>query len=312
MTRYPHVVDSIGDTPIVQLTRIVPDDHARVLVKIEGQNPTGSMKDRMALTVVDRAAESGRLSPSGNVVEYTGGSTGTSLAFVCAARGYPITVVTSDAFSQEKRDHMRALGANVIEIQSEGGRTTKELIQSMIAKAAEVSSEPGAFFADQFNNPDAAAGYMPLAEEIWDQADGRVDAFVQSVGTAQCIRGVAQVLRSRNPGIRIVAVEPAESPVLTGGAPGSHKIEGIGPGFVPPLWTDDTADEILPVSTSEAKEMTRRLAREEGLFGGTSTGSNVTAALGVARQLGPGKTVVTLMCDSGLKYLSTDLYRSPG
>lgn len=308
MTQNLHVLDSIGSTPIVELKRVVPDGHARILVKVEGQNPTGSMKDRMALSVADRAAESGRLSPSGTVVEYSGGSTGTSLAFVCAARGNPITVVTSDAFSQEKRDHMRALGANVIEIESEGGRTTKKLIQSMIAKATELSSAPDTFFADQFNNPDAAAGYMPLAEEIWNQTDGKVDAFVQSVGTAQCIRGVAQVLRQRNPRIRIVAVEPSESPVLTGGAPGSHKIEGVGPGFVPPLWSEDIVDDILLISTDEAKDMTRRLAKEEALFAGTSSGGNVMAALRVAKQLGPGKTVVTLLCDSGLKYLSTDLY----
>ncbi len=303
-----HVLESIGNTPIVELWRLVPDGHARIFVKIEGQNPTGSMKDRMALSVVDRAAESGRLAPSGTVVEYTGGSTGTSLAFVCAARGYPITVVTSDAFSKEKRDHMRALGANVIEIESEGGRTTKKLIQSMIAKATELSAAPDTFFADQFNNPDAAAGYMPLAEEIWNQTGGKVDAFVQSVGTAQCIRGVAKVLRQQNPGIRIIAVEPAESPVLAGGTPGSHKIEGVGPGFVPPLWSDDLADDILLVSTDEAKDMTRRLAKEEALFAGTSSGGNLVAALRVAKQLGPGKTVVTLLCDSGLKYLSTDLY----
>lgn len=303
-----HVLDSIGNTPLVELKRIVPDGYARILVKVEGQNPTGSMKDRMALSVVDRAAGSGRLRPSGTVVEYTGGSTGTSLAFVCAARGYPITVVTSDAFSQEKRDHMRAMGANVIEIKSEGGGTTKQLIQRMIARATDISSATDAFFADQFNNPDAAAGYMPLAEEIWDQTAGKIDAFVQSVGTAQCIRGVAEVLRRRNPSVRVVAVEPAESPVLTGGVPGAHKIEGVGPGFVPPLWTDDIADDILMVATDEAKDMTRRLAREEALFAGTSSGGNVVAALKVAERLGSGKTVVTLLCDSGLKYLSTDLF----
>jgi cysteine synthase A len=302
------ILGSVGQTSLVELKRIVPVGHARVLVKLESHNPTGSMKDRMALSVVDRAAESGRLPPSGTVVEYTGGSTGTSLAFVCAARGFSITVVTSDAFSQEKRDHMRALGANVVEIASEGGRTTKELIRSMMARAAELSSAPDAFFADQFNNPDAAAGYAPLAEEVWQQTHGELDAFVQSVGTAQCIRGVAGALRQRNPEIRIVAVEPAESPVLTGGAPGAHKIEGVGPGFVPPLWTEDLADEVLLVSTSEAKEMARRLAGEEALFAGTSSGANVVAALRVAERLGPGKTVVTLLCDSGLKYLSTDLY----
>lgn len=308
MAERTNVLDSIGKTPLVELKRVVRQDFARVFVKVEGQNPTGSMKDRMAISVVDRAAESGRLSPSGSVVEYTGGSTGTSLAFVCAARGYPITIVTSDAFSQEKRDHMRALGATVIEIESNRGRTTKELIQTMIARAAELSSSPDVFFADQFNNPDAAAGYVPLADEIWIQTRGKVDAFVQSVGTAQCILGVAGILRQQNPDIGIVAVEPAESPVLSGGAPGSHKIEGVGPGFVPPLWTDEIADEILLVSTDEAKAMARRLAREEALFAGTSAGGNVVAALRVAERLGPGKTVVTLLCDSGLKYLSTDLY----
>lgn len=302
------IVGAIGETPLVELKSVVPRGHARVFVKVESQNPTGSMKDRMALSVVDRAAESGRLPPSGTVVEYTGGSTGTSLALVCSARGFSITVVTSDAFSQEKRDHMRALGANVVEIESEGGRTTKELIRRMMAKADELASSPGAFLADQFNNPDAAAGYAPLAEEVWKQSDGGLDAFVQSVGTAQCIKGVAGILRKRNPKIEIVAVEPAESPVLSGGAPGAHKIEGVGPGFVPPLWTEDLADEVLPVSTSEAEEMSRRLAREEALFAGTSSGANVVAALQVAGRLGPGKTVVTLLCDSGLKYLSTDLY----
>lgn len=281
-----------------------------MFAKIESQNPTGSMKDRMALSVVDRAVESGRLSPSGFVVEYTGGSTGTSLAFVCAARGYAITVVTSDAFSQEKRDHMRALGANVIEIKSEGGKTTEKLIRSMIDKAEKISSSPQAFLADQFNNPDAAAGYAPLANELWEDLNGELDAFVQSVGTAQCISGVSAVLRRRNSGIEIVAVEPAESPVLSGGAPGSHKIEGVGPGFVPPIWTDDIADEVLLVSTEEAATMARRLAGEEALFAGTSSGANVVAALRVAERLGPGMTVVSLICDTGLKYLSTDLYFS--
>ena len=303
-----NILGSVGNTPLVELKRVVPGGHARVFVKLESQNPTGSMKDRMALSVIDRAAESGRLKPSGTVVEYTGGSTGTSLAFVCAAHGYAITVVTSDAFSQEKRDHMRALGANVIEIESEGGQTTKKLIRSMIDRAEEIGSSPDAFLADQFNNPDAAAGYAPLAEEVWEGLSGEIDAFVQSVGTAQCISGVSEVLRKRSPEIEIIAVEPAESPVLAGGAPGPHKIEGVGPGFVPPMWSDDIADEVLTVSTDDAKQMSRRLAREEALFAGTSSGANVVAALQVAKRLGPGKTVVTLLCDTGLKYLSTDLY----
>jgi cysteine synthase A len=302
--------DIIGRTPVVQLRRVVPRESARVLVKLESHNPTGSMKDRMALAVIEGAVASGRLPPSGTVVEYSGGSTGTSLAFVCAALGYAITIVTSDAFSQEKRLHMRALGATVVELPSEDGKTTRQLIQNMIAAAAELSAVPGRFYADQFNNPDAAAGYGPMAAELWEQSSGQLDAFVQSVGTAQCIKGVASALRVRHPAIRIVAVEPAESAVLSGGSPGAHKIEGVGPGFVPPAWSADLADEIQQVSTADAMAMARRLAREEALFGGTSAGANVVAALRVARKLGPGRTVATLLCDTGLKYLSTDLYSS--
>lgn len=302
------ILACIGKTPMIALRRLVPNDSARVLIKLEGQNPTGSMKDRMAKSVIEAAIESGRLTTVGQVVEYTGGSTGTSLAFVCGALGLPLTIVTSDAFSREKRDHMRALGATVIELPSDSGRTTKELIQRMIAKATELSAEPHTYFADQFNNPDAAAGYAPLAHEVIDQAGGAIEAFVQSVGTAQCIAGVSKILRESNPTTLIVAVEPAESAVLSGGTPGSHKIEGVGPGFVPPRWTSDLADEIVQVSTEEAKEMTRRLAREEAVFAGTSSGANVVAAIRIAQRLGKGKTVVTLACDTGLKYLSTDLY----
>jgi cysteine synthase A len=308
MTDVRGIIESVGGTPLVELRRVVPGGCSRVLVKLESHNPTGSMKDRMALSVIDAAASSGRLRQNGRVVEYTGGSTGTSLAFVCAARGFPITLVTSDAFSREKRDHMRALGATVVEIPSDGGRTTKELIRRMMARAAELSAEPGSFYADQFNNPDAAVGYAPLAVELWEQSGGSIDAFVQSVGTAQCITGVSNVLRGLSPGIRIVAVEPSESPVLSGGEPGAHRIEGVGPGFIPPIWRDGIADEIEQVSTSDALEMARRLAKEEALFAGTSSGANVAVALRVAGRLGPGRTVATLACDSGLKYLSTDLY----
>jgi len=280
-----------------------------VVVKLESHNPTGSMKDRMARAVIEGAIADGKLAPAGRVVEYTGGSTGTSLAFVCAALGYPISIVSSDAFSREKRDHMRALGATVLELASDGGRTTKELIQRMIARAAELATEPGTFFADQFNNPHAASGYAALADELWEECGGKIDAVVQSVGTAQCITGLSRALRARNAAIHVVAVEPAESAVLSGGAPGAHNIEGVGPGFVPPMWIPSLADEITTVSTADAKAMARRLAREEALFAGTSTGANVIAALRVAERLGPGRTVATLACDSGLKYLSTDLYR---
>jgi len=304
------ILAAVGGTPVVELRRLVPAGSARVLVKLESQNPTGSMKDRMALAVIRGALAAGRLAPGGRVVEYTGGSTGTSLALVCAALGHPITIVTSDAFSREKRDHMRALGATVIEIPSEGGRTTRALIERMIATAREISDVPGTLFADQFNNPDAAGGYATLADELRQQTGGRLDAFVQAVGTAQCLTGVARVLRAHDASVRIVAVEPAESPVLSGGASGAHRIEGVGPGFVPPVWRADLADEILQVSTADAEAMARRLAAEEAIFGGTSTGANVTAALRVAERLGAGRTVATLACDSGLKYLSTELYRT--
>lgn len=192
--------------------------------------------------------------------------------------------------------------------QAKGGRTTKKLIQRMIAEAKELSAAPNSFFADQFNNPDAASGYASMAEEIWDQSDRKVDAFVQSVGTAQCITGVTEALRKLNSAVYIVAVEPSESPVLAGGAPGPHKIEGVGPGFIPSIWNDSLADEIIQISTGEAKDMARRLAEEEALFAGTSTGANVLASIQIATRLGPGHTVATVACDSGLKYLSTDLY----
>lgn len=215
-----NILNSIGNTPIMELCQVVPAGCARILIKLECQNPTGSMKDRMARAVVEGAVSRGKLLPEGTVIEYTGGSTGTSLAFVCAAKGYHLSIVTSDAFSREKRDHMRALGAEVLELPSEGGRTTKKLIQRMIAEAKELSAAPNSFFADQFNNPDAASGYASMAEEIWDQSDRKVDAFVQSVGTAQCITGVTEALRKLNSAVYIVAVEPSESPVLAGGAPG--------------------------------------------------------------------------------------------
>ncbi len=306
-----NVLEAIGNTPLVELQRVVPPNHARVLVKLEGTNPTGSMKDRMAIAVIEQAESDGRLPPGGTVVEYSGGSTGASLALVCAAKAYGIRIVTSDAFSQEKRDHMRALGADLIEVPSEGGRITKELIEEMIELASQISEEPSTFYSDQLQNVDAIAGYHPLGEEIWSQTGGNVDTFVQVVGTVHSIEGTAEALRSHNPDIRIVAVEPEESPVLSGGEPGAHKIEGIGIGFIPPLWKASIAEEIMTVSTEEATSMARQLASQEALFAGTSSGANVVAAIRMAKRLGSGHTVITLLVDSGLKYLTTDLYTSP-
>ncbi len=294
---------------MVRLRNIVPRSGSGIFAKLEWENPTGSMKDRMARAVIERAEADGRLAAGFRVVDYTGGSTGTSLALVCAAKGYPIHIVSSDAFSREKLDHMAALGAELTLVPSEGGLTTKKLILDMIDAARLLSREPRTYWTDQLNNQDSIAGYHPLGEEIWNQTGGAVDAFVHSVGTAASIRGVAAALKRRKPEVRIVAVEPGESAVLSGGQAGPHKIEGVGIGYLPPLWDPSVVDEIVAVPTADAKAMTRRLAREEALFAGTSSGANVVAALQVAERLGPRATVVTLMADSGLKYLSTDVYR---
>ncbi len=310
LTTTSDILQAIGSTSLVPLQRVVPSGCARVLVKLEWENPTGSMKDRAAQALITRAEQTGRLRPGDTVVEYTGGSTGTSLALVCAARGYRLHIVTSDAFSREKRDHMAALGAQLTLVPSPDGRTTKQLILDMIETARILSREPHTFWTDQLNNSDSIAGYHPLGEEVWSQTTGAVSAFVHCVGTAASSRGVATVLKQRNPRVRFVAVEPAESAVLQGGTPGPHKIEGVGIGYTPPLWDASLVDEVVSVSTADAKDMARRLAREEGLFAGTSSGANVVAAIRVAQQLGPAAQVVTLMVDSGLKYVSTDVYRN--
>jgi cysteine synthase len=303
------ILQAIGNTALVRLRTVVPPGCADILVKLEWENPTGSVKDRMALAVISRAEQDGRLKPGDTVVEYTGGSTGTSLALVCSAKGYRLQIVTSDAFSQEKRDHMTALGAELTLVPSEGGRTTKKLILDMIEAARRLSQEPGTYWTDQLNNHDSIAGYHPLGEEIWRGTEGKVDAFVHCVGTGASSRGVATVLKRHRPDVRTVAVEPAESSVLLGGAPGPHKIEGVGIGYTPPLWDPSVMDEVIAVPTDEAKAMARRLSREEALFAGTSSGANVVAAIRIGERLGPGATVVTLMADTGLKYLSTDVYR---
>lgn len=302
------ILATIGHTRLAPLVQLVPPGSARILVKLEYENPTGSMKDRMALAMVEAAEADGRLKPGGSVVEYTGGSTGVSLAFVCAAKGIPLQIVTSEAFSKEKRDHMRALGAQLTLIPSPTGGTTKALTLEMIETARRLAAAPGCYWTDQLNNTDQLASYERMGEEIWEQAEGRISAFVQSVGTAGSLRGISTRLRSHDTSVRIIAVEPEESAVLSGRPSGSHKIEGTGAGFVVPLWHDKLADEIQPVSSQEAMETARVLARHEGIFAGTSTGANIAAALRVAKQLGPDQTVVTLAVDSGMKYLSTALY----
>jgi cysteine synthase A len=298
------ILQCIGNTSLLPLRNVVPKNGARILLKLENENPTGSMKDRMALAMIEAAESDGRLTPDGFVVEYTAGSTGVSLSMVCAVKGYPLHIVTSDAFAREKLDHMKILGARLQVLHSDSGGMTEKLTRELIKAARVIAAKPGSFWTDQMNNEDARAAYHKMAEEIWTQTGGRIAGFVQSVGTAGSLRGTAEGLRRHNPRVRIVAVEPSESPVLSGGKPGTHKIDGVGAGFVVALWQDGIADQIEQVSTEEATAMAMRLAREEGLFAGTSTGGNVIAALRVAGQLGPDATIVTVMCDTGMKYLS--------
>lgn len=308
------ILDRIGNTPLIGLKNILPPDShprdcARILLKIESENPTGSMKDRMALAMIEAAERDGRLQPGGRVVEYTGGSTGVSLAMICAVKGYPLSIVTSDAFSQEKRSHMAAFGAELTIVESRDGGMDAALTRNMIEAARQITERTGAFWTDQLNNADQLTAYHRMGEEIWAQTAGRIDAFVQSTGTAASARGNAEALKRHNPDILAVAVEPSESAVLSGGPGGVHKIEGVGAGFVVPLWDAAVIDRIETVSTEQAMETARSLARREGIFAGTSTGANLTAAIAVGRDLGPDATVVTVMCDSGVKYLSTALYR---
>jgi len=305
----PGILGRVGGTPMLTLTGIVPDGCAAILLKLEAENPTGSMKDRMALAMIEAAEADGRLSPGQPVVEYTGGSTGVSLAMVCAVKGYPLHIVTSDAFSIEKRRHMAALGADLTIVPSNNGGMDAALTRNMIAEADKIRGRTGAFWTDQLNNEDQIAAYHRMGEEIWDRTAGELDAFVHSTGTAASVRGVSELLKSLNPKVLCAAVEPAESAVLSGGETGVHKIEGTGAGFVVPLWRRDAVDEVMTVSTQDAMAMARRLAKVEGIFAGTSTGANLCAAIELGKRLGVGATVATLMCDSGIKYLSTDLYR---
>jgi cysteine synthase A len=305
------VLTAIGNTPLVRLTRLV-DDHrpriAEVWVKLEGANPTGSYKDRMALAMIEGAERAGRLKPGQTVVEYTGGSTGSSLAFVCAVKGYPLRIVTSDAFAEEKLRTMEAFGARLEVVPSPAG-ITPELVPYLRARAAEIAAQEGAYQTDQFNNTDMVDGYRRMGEEVADQVPGTVDALCLYVGTAGCFLGVARALRRRYPTMRRIAVEPSESAVLSGRPPGTHRIEGGGAGFRPPLLGEDDVDDVIAVSTDEAFEMARRATREEGLFSGPSTGANLVAAIRTARELGSGHRVATVQVDSGLKYLGGAVYR---
>jgi cysteine synthase A len=300
---------AIGSTPLIRLSRLVPDGHAAVWVKIEAANPTGSYKDRMALAMIRGAERTGRLQPGQAVVEYTGGSTGSSLAFVCAVTGHPLHIVTSDAFALEKRRTMEAFGASVEIVESPAG-ITPELIPRMRARAGELATEVGGFQTDQFRNRDMIDGYRQLGEEIIEHLPGSIDALCLYVGTAGCFLGVSRALRAAHPRLHRVVVEPAESAVLSGAPAGTHRIEGGGAGFMPDLLERSDFDEVITVSTAGAFAMARHAARVEGLFSGPSTGANIAASLQLAARLGPGKTVVTIQVDSGLKYLAGDVFQT--
>ena len=301
---------AIGNTPLIKLTHLPGPHSADIYVKWEGANPTGSMKDRMALSMIEGAERRGELKAGGRVVEYTGGSTGSSLAMVCATRGYKAHFVSSNGFSEEKLQTMRAFGAEVEIVHAKGGVLTADVINRMIARAKERADEPNAFWPDQVNNMDNKLGYHGMAHEILAQIDGPVDAFVMAAGGGGCISGNAEVLKENNPDTQIVAVEPYYVRNLSGGdTGGTHKLEGIGLSFIPSIMRRDLFDDVVPVTDEDAYWGARSMAQKEGVIGGVTSGANIWAALQRARALGPGKKVVTVIIDSGLRYLNGDLYR---
>lgn len=301
---------AIGNTPLIKLEKLAGPGSADIYVKYEGANPTGSMKDRMALSMIEGAEKRGQLKPGGMVVDYTGGSTGSSLAMVCATKGYKARFVSSDAFAEEKLQTMRAFGAELEVFPSENRSITAKLIDSMVQRAKELSKEPNTFWTDQFNNVDNRNAYHKMAKEIVAVLGNVIDEFIMGVGTGGCFSGNAEHFKSTVPGIRCIAIEPFNVRALSGGdISGKHKLEGIGSGFVPSICRLDLADEIIAVKDEDAMKTARQLARVEGIFGGTTAGANVWAALQRAKIIGPGKRIVTVVPDSGLKYLNGELYR---
>ncbi len=301
------ILSTIGNTPIVQLQKIVPETSADVFVKLEYYNPTGSYKDRMALAMIEEAEKRGDLKKGMTVVECTGGSTGSSLALICAVKGYDFHVVSSDAYAQEKLNTMKAFGADLEIIPSEGGKITKDLLPKLIARANEIAQEGNSYYTNQFHNSDELIGYAKIGEELLSQLPQPIDIFCGAVGTAGMLMGVAHALQGK--ATSIIAFEPASSAVLSTGIAGTHSVEGIGVGFVPPLFKRDQVKAIKAIEEAEARIIAKRLAKEEGIFAGTSSGLNVAGALQLARELGKGHTVVTVACDSGLKYLNGNLYK---
>ena len=304
-----NILQTIGNTPLVKLSKIVPEHCADIYVKLEYFNPTGSYKDRMALAMVEEAEKRGDINPDTTIVEYTGGSTGTSLAFICAVKGYHFRVICSDAFAKEKLKTMQLFGADLEIIAAEEGRITPSLFIKMEERVKQIVIDSGAYWTRQFHNEDALEGYKKLGQEIINQVPNSIDAFCGGVGTAGMLTGVARVLKANNKQIKIIALEPASSAFLSTGIKGSHRIEGMGTGALPPLFEKEKVyDEVKAIDESNARKTAKLLASEEGIFAGTSSGLNIFAAIEIGKQLGPGKTVVTVACDSGMKYLAGDLF----
>jgi len=300
----------VGNTPLIKLERLAGSGCADIYVKYEGGNPTGSMKDRMALSMIEGAEKRGKLKPGGKVVEYTGGSTGASLAMICANRGYKAHFVSSDAFSEEKAQTMRAFGAKLELIKSDNGQITARLIDDMIKRTEILSHQPNTFWTDQINNVDNRKAYHFMANEIVDALGVEIDEFIMGVGTGACFSGNSEILKQKIPGIRCTAIEPSNVKFLSGGnISGTHRLEGIGLGFIPSIYRKDLQDDVISVSDEDAHNTSRLLAQKEGIWGGITSGANVWAALKRAKEIGPGKKIVTIIIDSGLRYLSGDLYK---
>jgi cysteine synthase A len=303
-----NILEIIGNTPIVKLRKIVPRGCGEIYLKLEAYNPTGSKKDRMALAMIEGAEKRGDLKKGMTVVEYSGGSTGAGLAFVCSLKGYRFRLITADVFGKEKISLMNSLGADLEVIKSRDGKITKELINKMINRAKEISKEPNTFFTNQLDNEDVIKGFVPLGEEILDQINGSIDAVCDTVGTAGTLMGIAKAFKNANSNSKIIAVEPSSSPILSEGIKGSHNVEGVGLGFIPKIYDSKLVDDVITIEESIARQTSRDLALKEGIFCGTSSGMNVAAAIQISQKLGPKSRVVSIACDTGLKYLSEGLF----
>ena len=301
---YPQITDLIGGTPLVRLNRLSPEGGATIYAKVESFNPGGSVKDRICLNMINEAERDGQLKPGGTIVEPTSGNTGIGLALVSAVRGYKLILVMPESMSMERASLLSSYGAQLVLTAAwEGMKGSIKEAEGIIAQ------NPSYFMPDQFSNPaNPAMHRKTTAVEIWDALDGRLDAFVAAVGTGGTITGCGEVFKERNRQIKVIAVEPSGSPVLSGGDPGPHKIQGIGAGFVPKVLNRTILDGVMTVTDDQAYQTTKLLAKKEGLLVGISSGANVFAAQKVASELGPGKNVVTILCDTGERYISIEKY----